>query len=176
MKGGVGKKHLSYSRYEKQNTDGENVFRLYRHEDSNEVRLIETMQILLVCVQMWICRTFIKSPPGTLGTLEISYLCLQSLCPWLSLALASLLMTTGQKDLRVNPYPCHSCGCLPGAWDPCQGSHAPGLIFLFANLGEETLERFWNLVCASHALHKFVSRSLKLLGVFFCDSQRQGGR
>ena len=32
------------------------------------------MQISLVFVQIWICRTFSKSPPDILGASEISYL------------------------------------------------------------------------------------------------------
>lgn len=89
--------------------------------------------------------------------------------------MASFLMTMGQKDLGMRPYPCHGCGCLPGARDPCWGSHVPGLVFLFANLGEKVLERFWKLLCASHGLHKFVSGSLKLLGVFFVTHRDNGG-
>lgn len=53
-------------------------FKSCQHEGLNVARLIEIMQISLVCVQTWICRTFNKSPPGTLGVLEISYMSLQS--------------------------------------------------------------------------------------------------
>lgn len=35
-----------------------------------------------------------------------------------------LLITMGQRDLRVRPHPYHSW-----EWDPCQGSHLSGLAF-----------------------------------------------
>lgn len=50
---------------------------------------------------------------------------------------------------------------------PCARSWLPK----FAHLGEGALEGCWNLACAPQ---KFISRSLKLLGLFFHDSQRQG--
>lgn len=70
------------------------------------------------------------------------------------------------KGFEGEAPPCHSCRCLSGESDLCQRSLLPGP-------AGGAPEGSWNL---SYAPQKFVSWRLKLLRLFFRDSQRQGGR
>lgn len=133
------------------------------------------MHISLVCVQTWVGRTFTKSllQVGSLGVSEISYLCLHSPAPFVVFCFGFLVddhrpkgfegeappAITASAFLRMGFAPRKLCARL------CSSN--------FANLGDGAPEGTWNLL---YVVQKFVSRCLKLLSLFFCDSQWQGGR
>lgn len=116
----------------------------------------------VVCVQTWPWRTFNKNLPQVLLQ---SCMCLHSPTASAVFCFGFLVddhAPKGFEDEAPHPrVPSWRMGSVP------RKLHAGPRIPKFANLA---LERCWRLECAPQ---KFASRRLKLLGLFFCDSQRQ---